>query len=282
MLRTQIQIALGIIAVLITAVVVIIYGMQEEERMQEFEFGQRAAAIEVGAGLFETYCSRCHGTQGKGIPGLCPPLNDRNFFDSRLAEVGWNGSMEDYIVSTASGGRITSTRAPIFPGQGVPAMPPFGDTSGGPLREDQIRTIAAYVMNWEGTAQVVEVPAIPEGPTIGTDITKELPPGDAQAGEALTLSLGCTACHTSDLAGVGPYWLPTPEQPGIGDRAAARVMQSDYTGSAGDALQYLFESIVLPVNFLVDGYDNLMPNTYDDTLTDQDVADLIAYLLTLK
>jgi len=269
MLRTQIQIALGIIAVLITTAVVIVYGMQE------FETGQRAAAIEVGAVFFETYCSRCHGTQGRGIPGLCPPLNDRNFFDNRLAEVGWNGSMEDYIVSTASGGRITSTRAQIFPGQGVPAMPPFGDTSGGPLREDQIRTIAAFVMNWEEIAQVVEVPAIPEGPTVGTDITVELPQGDAQAGEALTVSLGCTACHTIDPAGVGPYWLPTEEQPGIGDRAEIRITQSDYTGNAADAFQYLFESIVLPPDFLVDGYDNLMPNGYANTLTDLEVGNLM-------
>ena len=91
MLRTQIQIALGIIAIVITTVIVIAYGMQEEERMQTYEAGQRAAAIEVGAELFETYCSRCHGTQGLGIPGLCPPLNDSNFFDQRLEEVGWNG-----------------------------------------------------------------------------------------------------------------------------------------------------------------------------------------------
>jgi len=282
MLRTQVQIFLGIIAVLITTIVVIIYAANEQERMETFEKGQRAAAIEDGAGLFETYCSRCHGTQGLGISGLCPPLNDRNFFDNRLSEVGWNGSMEDYIVSTASAGRISSTRPDIYPGQGTPAMPPFGNQSGGPLREDQIRTIATFITNWEQTATEVAEPTIPEGPTVGSDITKELPQGNAENGEALTVSLGCTACHTIAPDGIGPYWLPTADQAGIGERAASRYQQSDYTGSATSDYEYIFESIVLPADFLIDGYNNLMPNTYANTLTDQDVADMIAYLLSIK
>jgi len=282
MLRTQIQIVLGMIAVLITTIVVIIYAAGEQERMDKFEKGTRAAAIETGAAYFETYCSRCHGTQGLGIAGLCPPLNDRNFFDNRLDEVGWNGTLEDYIVTTAAGGRISSTRPEIYPGQGVPAMPPFGDQSGGPLREDQIRTIAAFITNWESTASVVEVPTLPEGPTVGTDITKELPEGDPQRGEQLTVSLGCTACHAISAEGIGPYWPATPEIPGIGTRAELRITQPDYTGNAQDGHQYLFESVVIPDAFLVANYDNLMPNNYAVTLTDQDMADLIAYLLTIE
>ena len=142
--------------------------------------------------------------------------------------------------------------------------------------------IAAFVMNWEETATEVAVPELPTGPTVGTDITKELPEGDPIAGEALTVSLGCTACHTVAVEGIGPYWPPTPNEPGIGERADTRISQPDYTGIAEDGTQYLFESIVLPADFLVDGYDNLMPNNYSSTLTDQDMADLIAYLLTIK
>ena len=56
MLRTQVQILLGIIAVLITTIVVIIYASREQERMETFEEGHRAAAIEVGAELFYRFC----------------------------------------------------------------------------------------------------------------------------------------------------------------------------------------------------------------------------------
>jgi mono/diheme cytochrome c family protein len=279
--RINLQIILGALMVLITSFVVLVYGLNEEERMAETERAQHARAIEQGAVLFEAQCSRCHGTQGLGIPGLCPPLNDRYFFDDRLTDVGWSGSLEDYIVATVSSGRLASTRPQTYPGQGVPAMPAFSEHYGGPLRDDQVRSLAAFILNWEETATEVAVPEVPTGPVVGTDITKELPEGDAAAGEALTVSLGCTACHITTAT--GPAWLPSGEIPGIGERAAAEFNLPEYTGNATSAEQYLFESVVDPNIYLAPGFaSGLMPQTYGATLTDQNMADLIAYLLSLK
>lgn len=279
--RVNLQILLGALMVLTTSVIVLIYGLNEEERMAEAERSQQARAIEQGAELFDAQCSRCHGTQGLGIPGLCPPLNDRYFFDTRLTDVGWSGTLEDYIVATVSSGRLASTRPQIYPGQGVPAMPAFSEHYGGPLRDDQVRNIAAFIMNWQETATEVAVPEIPTGPVVGTDITKELPEGDAAAGEALTVSLGCTACHITTPT--GPAWLPSADQPGIGERAGVEFTLPEYTGKATSAEQYLFESIVDPNIFVVSGFaSGLMPQNYGATLTDQNMADLIAYLLSLK
>ena len=249
--------------------------------MAEAEQSQHARAIEQGAALFEAQCSRCHGTQGLGIPGLCPPLNDRYFFDERLKEVGWSGTQEDYIVATVSSGRLASTRPQQYPGQGTPAMPAFSDHYGGPLRDDQVRNIAAFIMNWQETASLVVVPTPPTGPLAGTDITKELPEGDATAGETVATSLGCTACHIT--APTGPAWLPAAGQPGIGERAETEFTLPEYTGNATSAEQYLFELIVDPNVFVVSGFaSGLMPQNYGTTLTEQNMADLIAYLLTLK
>ena len=279
--RINLQILLGALMVLVTSVFVLFYGLNEEQRMAEAAQMQHARAIEQGAVLFEAQCSRCHGTQGLGIPGLCPPLNDRYFFDQRLKDVGWSGTQEDYIVATVSSGRLASTRPQQYPGQGTPAMPAFSDHYGGPLRDDQVRNIAAFIMNWEETATEVVVPTPPAGPLVGTDITKELPEGDAAAGEALTVSLGCTACHITTPT--GPAWLPAGEIPGVGERAAAEFNLPEYTGNATSAEQYLFESIVDPNIYLVPGFaSGLMPPTYANTLTDQNMADLIAYLLSLK
>lgn len=281
MSRFNVQILLGTIFLFATSAVVLIYGFNEQQRMADFELQQRARAIEQGAGLFEAQCSRCHGTQGTGIPGLCPPLNDRNFFDNRLHEVNWSGTMEDYIVATASSGRLSSTRAQLYPGQGVPAMPSFSEQYGGPLRVDQIRNIAAFIMNWQDTAQVVSAPALPTGPLAGTDITKQLPEGNAQSGEALATTLGCTACHI--LAPTGPAWKATAEQPGIGERAAARIADPGYTGQAKSPEQYLFESVVASNAYVVSGFnEGVMPATYSSQLSEQNLADLIAYMLTLK
>lgn len=280
MTRTQTEITLGILFVMATSFILLVYGLREEDRMAATLQQQQAQAIEVGADLFDTYCSRCHAVDGTGIQGLCPPLNDRYFFDQRLKDVGWSGTQEDYIVATASSGRLASTRPDQYPGAGTPAMPAFSDQYGGPLRVDQIRSIATFVMNWEETAIAIEPPPASTGPIVGTDITQELPEGDAAHGEELATSIGCTACHV--LAPTGPAWMATGDQPGVGARAEARFTEPDYTGSAQDAHQYLLESIVNPGVFLVPGFTNLMPPNYGQTLTPQDTADLIAYLSTLR
>jgi nitric oxide reductase subunit C len=119
------------------------------------------------------------------------------------------------------------------------------------------------------------------GPPVGTDITQELPAGDAAKGQALATSQGCVGCHVAGTT--GPAWMPTADQPGIGQRATTRLTQSDYAGKATSAEQYLLESIVNPAAYKVPGFDLVqMPGTYSQTMTAQDAADLIAYLLTLK
>jgi mono/diheme cytochrome c family protein len=280
MSRTKVEIFLGIIIVLITGVMLVAYGLNEPNRMAEYEQSQQAQAIEVGAQLFDTNCKGCHGVQGEGVPGLCPPLNDKNFFTTRLKEVGWTGTQEDYIVSTVSGGRLASTRPQLYPGGGSPAMPAWSDRFGGPLRDDQISNLAAYIMNWEATAPVREISPTLAGPPVGTDILQELPAGDTANGEALATSKGCVGCHVSTTT--GPAWAAGGGQPGIGDRAATRITEADYSGQATTAEQYLLESIVNPSAYLVSGFQPLMPANFGQTLTAQETADLIAYMLSIK
>jgi mono/diheme cytochrome c family protein len=62
MKRITVEITLGILAVLITSGLIIYYGITEPERMAANAAAAEAREIEVGAALFETYCSRCHGT----------------------------------------------------------------------------------------------------------------------------------------------------------------------------------------------------------------------------
>jgi len=46
------------------------------------------------------------------------------------------------------------------------------------------------------------------------------------------------------------------------------------------AADYLHQSIVEPDAFVVDGFTNIMPATFGETMSDQEISDLIAYLLT--
>ena len=122
-----------------------------------------------------------------------------------------------------------------------------------------------------------------------------LPAGDAAAGETAVATLGCTACHisTGGASTLGPAWLAVndPNGQGVGTRAALHLSEADYAGAATTPEQYLFESIVSPDAYLVPGnatYINaangqsIMPHTYATTLDAQHMADIIAYLQSLK
>lgn len=99
-----------------------------------------------------------------------------------------------------------------------------------------------------------------------------LPVGNASAGETTFTAKACVACHSlqPDVTIVGP------SQAGVGGRAASR--KPDYSAEL-----YIYESIISPSAYIVEGFqDGLMPKTFRDTLTPQEQADLIAFLMSLK
>jgi cytochrome c2 len=119
--------------------------------------------------------------------------------------------------------------------------------------------------------------AVPEGETgpIG-----ETEPGDPVRGEALykqnpvgaASSPGCMTCHSleegQDLVG--------PSHFAVGAAAASRV-----SGQSAEA--YLREAIVDPDVYVVEGYSKSgMIRSYGNELTDQEIEDMVAFLLSLK
>ncbi len=94
--------------------------------------------------------------------------------------------------------------------------------------------------------------------------------GDPVRGEELfnTVSPVCSSCHMEDNASA------SPDLTGYGDVAGTRV-------EGESAREYTFHAITEPGRFVVEGYGNAMPASYDDDLNPQDIADLIAYLLGL-
>ncbi len=101
--------------------------------------------------------------------------------------------------------------------------------------------------------------------------------GDAVRGEELfkngrSDAPACSTCHQTQ-SGTGVVVLG-PNLNGIADRAGERI-------EGLEAVAYIYQSIVHPSEFLVQGYRNLMYSRYGEQLSPQDVADLVAYLLTL-
>ncbi len=124
----------------------------------------------------------------------------------------------------------------------------------------------------------------PTDDTAATASCDALEPGDPVAGEEVfyrTLEVTgargprCVSCHAVDSdvqENVGPGLQ------GIAAVAASRVPDQS-------AAQYLCISIVAPREHIVEGYPDdivLMPVTYSNALSQQQLNDLVAYMLTLE
>ncbi|MBI5960636.1 MAG: cytochrome c [Chloroflexi bacterium] len=102
----------------------------------------------------------------------------------------------------------------------------------------------------------------------------DLPAGDAANGASLFTqsingSSACSNCHTIDGTDT-----VAPSLGGFATVAGSRV-----GGQSADV--YAFYSLLRPSKHLVSGFSNIMPSDYEDKLSKQDIADLIAYMLSL-
>lgn len=281
----------GTLAFLVTLVAGIYIGVNEQRRMETYDAQYNARSIQRGAGLFFDNCRPCHGPNGEGIAGVAPALNNPDLFNgNRVSEVGFAGSVEDFVQLTIAAGR------PVRTGDWPQPMPTWSQAYGGPLRQDQVRDLTRFVMNWgcaydeeaecydpdfstaglptpAPTQEAVEFE--PVCAAEGQDCTPvaELPAGDAARGEALFMgtepapdgsTLGCSGCHTLDGSVV-----VGPSMQGISERVP----------DGYDSLEaFIHESITNPGAYLREGFADAMPKTFGVRLDDQSLADLIAFV----
>lgn len=75
----------------------------------------------------------------------------------------------------------------------------------------------------------------------------------------------CASCHGAQ-DGVGPSLA------GMAERAATRI-------EGQSAADYLYQSIVEPAAYVVDGYQNIMPGDYAEKLSEQEINSLVKFML---
>lgn len=102
----------------------------------------------------------------------------------------------------------------------------------------------------------------------------DLPDGDPGRGAVLFAEVidgapACSSCHA-----VEGRESSGPSLEKFGSMAGERV-------DGQSAEEYAFDSILRPAKHVVRGYSNVMYSDYGDRLSQQDTADLIAYLLSL-
>lgn len=242
------RILVGLLAVLISISGIVYIGIGEADRQAEFTQAFQGRSTEAGAALYTQYCTECHGLKGEG--GVGPTLNSKYFFEKRLSDVGYQGSLRSYITLTVRGGRPVKTD----PNYGR-NMPTWSVDYGGPLRNDQIDNIVDYVLNWQTAA-----------PDLGDPNGTPTPvPGDTpeERGKNLFTGMGCVGCHTFNGQGgaVGPNL-------------------TDVYAKKGE--DYIHQSILQPNAVIAEGFQpNIMPQNFQQRLKGPtDLEDIVAYLKT--
>jgi mono/diheme cytochrome c family protein len=138
----------------------------------------------------------------------------------------------------------------IVNGRAGTAMPPWQDSEGGPLTPQQVEAVVNGIEGWK---KPVSVP-----PSAPLPAYAETTPGDAVSGKRLFMR-GCFACH-------GPGALVGP------------VTDPSYLSLSSN--QNLRTSII--VGRLDLGMPNYRALNAGHPLSDQDVSDLVAYLVSLR
>jgi mono/diheme cytochrome c family protein len=221
----------------------------------------------------------------------------------RLANVGWGGTLNAYIYTTLEHGRPASIS--YWPNGPMVA---WSQTAGGPMRSDQLVDIADYILNWDkgdnwtledlfAVRQFAKVPVDPNNlppglgapgvPPVGSDVAAALTAiseltGDPARGDRiyhglergqLNRPLPCQACHQQEANGVGPMTAGTWTR-------AQSLHDGDPLLAGYTPEFYLVESILLPNNYVVEGFNAAMQQNLGNDMSAQDLADLVAYLQT--
>ncbi len=277
----QTKVVIGTISFMLVMIILGLAALLEPAELERITAARAGRQIESGAVLFKDSCAECHGVEGKaqfcvdfsgqqkGCAGI--PLNHLPLLcgepTERMTQLGWSGSKSDLIFQTISAGR---------PGT---LMPTWSEQFGGPMEQHQIEQLTTYILNWSedpalcGDQAVVEAVDWP-------DSVEDLPEGDVANGEDLYQINGCFACHgqIDDPASavVGPH------QGNIANSAATRI-------PGMSAEQYIYESILDPNAFITPECPNgpcndpsQMRLDYGGVLDEQDMADLVAFLITLN
>ena len=216
---------------------------REPQRLARAQRAWHGEAIARGAAIFHDACTECHGVHGEGLVG--PALNADDLLVAEMGQAlpprprqrGWRGDLPAYLEAAIRNGRTGSK------------MPGWSQQAGGPLTDQQIRDVVAFILNWR------------HAPRPDTPRPASLHQRSAGLGSYLFHGpLGCAECHAFD--------------------DAAGVIGPDLTGVIGrKGREGVKNAILNPNADLAPGYAaNVMPETFGYALTENQMRSLLDYL----
>jgi mono/diheme cytochrome c family protein len=163
----------GLILTLLILAGLSVYIFTENSRLEAAAATFESDRIQHGREIYIEQCASCHGSQGEG--GVGTVLNNKTLLKNTFDEV--------FFSVIRSG--VPSTQ-----------MPAWSVDFGGPLTDEDIRSVVAFIRAWEPTAPEIEPEVLKPSPTRG----------------ALLFETTCAVCHGSE--GIGGEIGPDVNEPG--------------------------------------------------------------------
>ncbi len=242
---------------------------------------QLEALVTRGRNLYTSLCFDCHGATGlgtadtnqPGLPGL--PLNKPEFkYDNVKSDPAKLAATESLLNLTIHRGRAKPA--------GSISMPPWGEADGGPLNDEQIRQLIAFIEHGSDAewADIVTVRRelglsdTPKPPTVVVLAGKD-------KGQALTVNNGgtpCVTCHAFDPSKTSPVALA----PNLGKYGVEGPLNSELKAlkASGDP-DWLFKWISNPPAIKPGVIMPAFSAKSGGPLQDQDIRDIMEYLMSL-
>ena len=187
------KVILGVTLSLVLLVTLVIYGLVDTNRGPAATLIDRERAVDEGNHTFAQYCIQCHGPQGEGCIG--PALNRTTWRPeiNGAKNPDFDDASHDFMKKVIVRGRQSNQ-------PGI-QMPPWGLSEGGPLNDEKIENVIAFIQygNWGTTL---------ENAASATGLEEPLPsyPGFQDTAKIaqvkqLMLTKGCLNCHNLGKGG---------------------------------------------------------------------------------
>jgi cytochrome c oxidase cbb3-type subunit 3 len=172
----------GLALTLVLVGAIAVYSWRESSRLARAAEDLTSENVQRGAASYQAQCSACHGVQGEG--GVGPALNNRTVLKNTLDSVFFS------VIRS-----------------GVPGtqMPAWSVDYGGPLTDEGVRELVAFLRSWEPTAPEIQAATF-------------VP--DAGRG-AVLFSSTCAICHGEKGAG-------TERAPRLNDPERLKALSDDW------------------------------------------------------
>ena len=150
------------------------YSLLETERVVLAAEELHEERLEHGKDIWEEQCATCHGANGEG--GVGTALNNKTLLQT---------THDDRFFAIVRAGVPSTT------------MPAWSVDYGGPLTDEDIRSVVTHIRAWEPNAPVIE-------PEVFAPTAEE---------GALIFETACATCHGSN--GMGTAFAPAVNDPGL-------------------------------------------------------------------